>query len=765
MFRLYAITLGLLSGIGLLAESFYFAKTTLTYFILISLMTLILYHPRFKPFRWCADFILALILGYSWSYLHVTQIKSWNLPPQSIGKVSTLKGKVTHLPQRFSNSLQFDFRLESICDQSSNCVKQNGLVRLNWQQPTQHIEPGQLLTLTARLKPPPSLANPGSRNQRKAYFLAKIRAVGSVQKLIAATSRENSAGVIDRFRQICLDKMAPDIEALPYGKILEALTLGVRQKFTHSDWAVFQKTGTSHLMAISGLHIGLFASLFWWIGNRVWRLSFRATSRVPAQLIGGGVGLAAALLYSMLAGFSIPTQRALIMITVVVAANTLKRHLSFAQVLCIAILAIATWDVLALYSEGFWLSVVAVFFLLALSQNPVRFASIKLQYALLIAMLPLTLLFFSQLSLVAPLSNFFAIPIVGWGVVPLALLGLALSFVSATLGGACLYLADRIFAAVWFCLEKMADWPFFYEFSITPLQFILVSIGCGLLLLPKGIPWRFMGILGFLPILFNQAPRPKEGEAWFYLFDIGQGLASVVQTSHHTLLFDAGPTYGTTDAGERILWPFFRQKRIKSIDQVILSHTDNDHIGGFKSISNHMTIYSLLSSEPSRFKGPWQSEACARGQNWIWEGVHFEMLHPDSDFTGKKNERSCVLRVTAGTHTLLLSGDIEKQAEAKLLKYDRVKLQSDILVVPHHGSLTSSTPAFVEAVSPQYALMAVGANNQYGLPKAAVVDRYQSVGSAVLLTHQTGAIWFKLVPNQIIEDPVLWRQKQNVIWE
>jgi competence protein ComEC len=311
-------------------------------------------------------------------------------------------------------------------------------------------------------------------------------------------------------------------------------------------------------------------------------------------------------------------------------------------------------------------------------------------------------------------------------VVPLALLGLALGFVSATLGGACLYLADRIFAAVWFCLEKMADWPFFYEFSITPLQFILVSIGCALLLLPKGMPWRFMGILGFLPILFNQAPRPKEGEAWFYLFDIGQGLASVVQTRHHTLLFDAGPTYGTTDAGERIL---------------------------------------LLSSEPSRFKGPWQSEACARGQNWIWEGVHFEILHPDNDFTGKKNERSCVLRVIAGTHTLLLSGDIEKQAEAELLKYDRVKLQSDILVVPHHGSLTSSTVAFVEAVSPQYALMAVGANNQYGLPKAAVVDRYQSVGSAVLLTHQTGAIWFKLVPNQIIEDPVLWRQKQNVMWD
>lgn len=765
MFGLYAFTLGLLSGIGCFAESIQFPNLIAPMLVIISLMTLILYLPRFKSFRWFAIYLLALLLGYAWAQIHANAVLSWSLPNQYIGKLTTIQGRVTHLPQQFDRSLQFDFQIDSICDDTRNCAKQNSTVRLSWHQPTERIEPGQSLLLLAKLKPLPILANPGSRNQSKTYFLAKIRAVGSVKKLISVLPDQDRGAIVDKIRQYCLGKMASAIEFLPYGKILEALTLGVRQKFTKTDWEIFQKTGTSHLMAISGLHIGLIASLFWWLGQWIWRMSYDATSRMPAVHIGGAIGLMAAVLYSLLAGFSVPTQRALVMIAVVVLSTGFKRTLSFAQVLCLAIITIAIWDVLALYSEGFWLSVIAVFFLLALSQNPTRFASVKLQYKLVIAMLPLTLLFFSQVSLLSPLTNFFAIPIVGWGVVPLALLGVVLSIISSTLSSFCFYLADRIFALLWFLLEKMAAWPLYYEFSITPFQFILVSIGCVLLLLPKGIPWRWLGWLGFLPIFFNQAPRPKDGEAWFYLLDVGQGLASIVQTHDHVLLFDAGPKYGSTDAGERILWPFFREKRIKTLDHVILSHADSDHIGGFESISKRMTIQTLISSEPNRFKGSWDTKSCLAGESWYWNSVRFEMLHPDADFQGKRNERSCVLKVTLGEQSVLISGDIEKHAEAKLLKYDRVKLQSSIVVVPHHGSLSSSTPQFVKALSPQYALIPVGVTNQYGLPKEAVVKRYEATGSTVLLTSQTGAIWFKLAANQPINEPILWRQQQRKIWD
>lgn len=765
MFGLYAFTLGLLSGIGCYAESIQFPNLVAPLFVIISLTTLILYLPPFKSFRYLASYLLALLIGYGWAQVHAEAVLSWSLPEHYIGKIATIQGRVTHLPLQFAQSLQFDFQIDTICDEAHNCAKQDGRVRLSWHQPTQPIEAGQSLLLLAKLKPLPILANPGSRNQSKIYFLAKIRAVGSVKKLIHILPDEGHGAIVDKIRQYCLAKMSPIIESLPYGKILEALTLGVRQKFNKTDWEIFQKTGTSHLMAISGLHIGLIASLFWWLGQRIWRTSYRATSWIPAAQMGGALGLMAAILYSLLAGFSVPTQRALVMIAVVVVSTGLKRPLSFAQVLCLAIIAIAFWDVLALYSEGFWLSVIAVFFLLALSQNPTRFASVKLQYALLIAMLPLTLLFFSQVSLLSPLTNFFAIPIVGWGGVPLALLGVMLSIVSPSLGSLCFYLADRIFALVWFLLEKMATWPLYFEFSITPLQFILISIGCALLLLPKGIPWRWLGWLGFLPIFFNQAPRPKEGEAWFYLLDVGQGLASVVQTQDHVLLFDAGPQHGTSDAGERILWPFFREKRIKALDQVILSHADSDHIGGFESISKRMTIQTLLSSEPDRFKGPWETKACLAGEIWYWNGVQFEILHPHSDFQGKKNERSCVLKVTLGEQSVLISGDIEKDAEAKLLKYAYAKLESNIAVVPHHGSLSSSTPQFVKALSPQYALIPVGVANQYGLPKDAVIKRYEAIGSKVLLTHQTGAIWFKLAAGQPLSEPVLWREQQGKIWD
>ncbi|MFO1257355.1 MAG: DNA internalization-related competence protein ComEC/Rec2 [Gammaproteobacteria bacterium] len=765
MFGLYAFTLGLLSGIGCYAESTHFPSLIDLMLVIISFMTLILCLPRFKSCRWLLIYLFALLIGYGWAQIHANAVLSWSLPTKYIGKLATITGRVTHLPQQFVQSLQFDFLIDSICDEAGSCAKHNAMVRLHWNQAKQLVEPGQSLVLLAKLKPLPILANPGSRNQSKAYFLAKIRALGSVKKLISVLPDENRGAIIDRVRQYCLAKMAPAIESLPYGKILEALTLGVRQKFTKTDWEIFQKTGTSHLMAISGLHIGLIATLFWWLGQRIWRMSYRATCHVPAVQIGGAIGLVSAVFYSLLAGFAVPTQRALVMIAVVVVSTGLKRALSFAQVLCLAIMTIAIWDVLALYSEGFWLSVIAVFFLLALSQNPTRFASVKLQYALLIAMLPLTLLFFSQVSLLSPLTNFFAIPMVGWGVVPLALLGVAFSLCSSTLGSVCFYLADRIFALAWFLLEKMAAWPLYYEFSITPFQFILISIGCALLLLPKGIPWRWLGWLGFLPILFNQAPRPKDGEAWFYLLDIGQGLASVVQTRDHVLLFDAGPKYGPSDAGERILWPFFREKRIKTIDHVVLSHADSDHIGGFESISKRMSIDTLSSSEPNRFKGPWETKSCLAGEQWYWNHVQFEMLHPDSDFQGKKNERSCVLKVTVAEQSILISGDIEKHAEAKLLKYPHDKLQSNIVVVPHHGSLSSSTPQFVKALSPQYALIPVGVANQYGLPKEVVVKRYEAIGSTVLLTSQTGAIWFKLAANQPLGEPVLWREQQRKIWD
>jgi len=338
-----------------------------------------------------------------------------------------------------------------------------------------------------------------------------------------------------------------------------------------------------------------------------------------------------------------------------------------------------------------------------------------------------------------------------------------LSCLNFTLAKWVLNIAHTALEVVGWVLEQLSNLPIEGEVGYVPLGYLFLALLAALFLLaPRGIPGKNWAIFGFLPLFLYQGERPKWGECFFTLLDVGQGLSSVIQTQHHTLLYDAGPQYGQmSNAGTKIIKPFMRSHRIKSFDKVIISHGDLDHRAGLDAFEQGK-LGDIITSEPSRLNKA--ARTCQAGESWEWDGVRFKMLGPNLVQNIKnRNNRSCVLKVETAHHTLLLTGDIEVGAE-KALVASAQNLQSTIVVVPHHGSLTSSSQEFIQAVRPKYALFPVGVANRYGFPKQAVLKRYEEVGAINLLVSQTGALSFRLDHNAILAPPLGWREKTRRYW-
>lgn len=703
--------------------------------------------------------------------LHFAQERlAERLPERLAGVDIDIVGNVASIPQsREGDAVRFRFKVEQASYQNKSTAMP-GLIRLSWYH-NKGIQPkaGEQWQLRVRLKPPYGSLNPGGFDYEKWLFQEGIGATGYVRESIDNRRLERASPFgLSRLRTEIYNQLSQLIESDDERGVLIALALGERRDISPEQWSLFFNTGTNHLVAISGLHIGLVAGLVFLLMRWAWGwLPSRWGELIAAPRVAAIWAIAVAFLYAALAGFAIPTQRALLMLLIAFGATVLQRPVRPLQLLSFALLMVLLLDPFASLSVGFWLSfaAVALIFMGINKGEQSRLARYgKLQWLLFLGLAPLLILFFGRVSLVSPVANLIAVPWVSLWVVPLTLLSVVMLALSNTLAGMMLYLASSGMAGLtlflgW--LESVAE-----PLSIIPTSdwlLIPAAAGLGLILFYKG--WqRSLGIVGLLPLVLISPPQLAEGEARFVLLDVGQGLAAVVETREHTLVFDTGARYRSGfNFGEAVILPYLRSRDLAHIDTLIVSHGDNDHVGGARSLYEQVEIRNVLTSVPEML--PWaERKSCVAGEKWLWNGVKFELLYPESlELPLSENDLSCVLKVSAQGQSLLLTGDIEEGAEQFIAEKYGAQLHADILVAPHHGSKTSSSQAFVDLVAPEWVIYPVGYRNRYHFPHQSVTNRYRLLGAKALNSFSEGAISFTLCEKCSLI-PQRFRQQERRYW-
>src|ERR671914_405361 len=524
--------------------------------------------------------------------------------------------------------------------------------------------------------------------------------------------------------------------------------MGEQQGIAQDQWRVFSRTGTTHLVAISGQHIGLIAGFAYFLGCGIWSRLGVTLLYLAAPRFGALMALFAAFLYAALAGFSIPIQRALIMVAVVMIGILISRRTPAFNLLLLALLLVLLLDPVVVMAAGFWLSFASVAAILYAMSGRIRvpdrwWRSGRIHVAVAVGLTPIVLMLFGQNPLLGPLANAVAVPWVSFIVVPLVLLGALSLMLFEPLGSLLLTGAVEALEGLWPYLKWLAgfDLAIWRRPALAPWTSITACVGVVLVLMPRGLPARWVGLIWLLPLLYTEPQRPAEGEFWFTLLDVGQGLAAVVETPRHVLIYDTGPWFSEDfDSGEAVIAPYLQHQGIDQVNTVMISHGDSDHIGGLKSLLEQVAVGRIVTSVPALIEHPWV-EPCEEGQRWRWDGVDFAVLHPPPGHTGQENDHSCVLQVSsAGKKVVLLPGDIECTAEAQLVRRRTADLKAQVLIAPHHGSKTSSSSSFIEAVDPDYVLFPVGYRNRYGFPKEEVQQRYLKQGVIMLNVAEAGAI-------------------------
>ncbi|MGD8311579.1 MAG: DNA internalization-related competence protein ComEC/Rec2 [Gammaproteobacteria bacterium] len=725
---------------------------------------------RWPPARGAA----LLVVGFFWAAFRAELALEPRLDPALEGRTVLVEGRVTDIPRQLSaNAIRFPFHIERL-DAGQGWRAFGGRVRLSIYEGLITPAAGQHWQFAVRLKRPHGFANPGGFDYERWLFQQRFRATGYVRRddrnhRIAAGEVSSVAGFRHRLMQ-AYDLMADGTGSLA---MVRALTIGDRGAIAPAQWQVLRATGTSHLMAISGLHISLVAGIAFWLAGFIWARLGCLTEVVPARKAAAVVAVLAALLYALLAGFGIPTRRALVMVSVVMLAIVLDRYSSLPQAICLAVFLTLVADPLAVLAAGWWLSFWAVSVIAWLVNGREGRAGfgqrwITMHLLLAVGMLPLLLVFFQQASICAPLANVVAVPWVSLLVVPLALLGTVVFSVHATAGAAVLKASAWLLDAIWPWLEWLAGFSLSMWTQHQPPAWTLLPAVSGLALLftPRGLPGRWPGVLLLAPLFLCTPAGPGEGEAWVTLLDVGQGLATVVRTSRHALVYDAGPRFSESfDAGSAVVVPYLRNRGIRRLNTLVVSHGDNDHAGGVAPLLRAYPADRLIAGVPGKLPGS-GALSCQAGDEWHWDGVGFSILHPPVGSRLSGNNASCVLRVeVAGGQAVLLSGDIEKSVELGLAGNPPARLAAAVLVAPHHGSLSSSTPVFVRAVHPDVVLFPAGYRNRYGFPRPAVVARYVSIGAAMYTTGQEGAITVKLSPGGAAPGISRYRRAVRHYWQ
>ena len=697
-------------------------------------------------------------LGFLLAGVHASLGIARQLPLSMEHRQVKLTGTVIELPQHEARRTRFVFMVDNSAQQPQ--ALRGRRVRLAWYDdfgvealpanaPRFRIAAGSRWVLSAKLRAPRGLRNPGGVDSEKHALIERIVATGYVRDPQFARQISRPRG-IDAWRERMSARIADEVPQSS-SRFVRALALGDTRALDDTDWERLRASGLTHLIAISGFHVGLVAGFFalsmravWWCWPALGRRMPRPQMAILAALFGG-------ILYAALAGFALPTVRTVLMIAVVAAARVSRRHWRPVDALSMAMIAILMFDPLSVLTAGFWLSFGGVAWLLWClpqgGQQPLRefFAA---QGVATIGLLPLTVVLFGQASLAGPFANLLAIPWWSLLVVPLSLIGTGLESLHGGWGGPVWRLSAMAFDPSWSLFSVLADSPLALWWLPEPRWFalplaLLVAFWC---LLPRGVPGKPLAMLLWLPLLWPDRELPREGEVELVVLDVGQGLSVLVRTARHTLLYDMGPAIPEGfDAGERAVVPALRALGVRSLDAAVLSHGDNDHAGGYASVADAFAIGRDFAPEASGLSARIAGlQACRAGHAWTWDGVRFRFLHPPPHFPYLRNESSCVLRIETAHGAALLTGDIGHVVERDLLRRDQASVRADVVLVAHHGSTSSSDPGFVAATGARWAPVAAGYGNRFKHPRPEVLDLWRHHGAKTPVTADAGALRLRI---------------------
>jgi competence protein ComEC len=724
---------------------------------------------RMLALRWGAWVAAFGLLGYLWAALWAHGRLADRLDPAWEGRDIEITGVIAGLPEPFESGVRFEFDVESVASAEAGVPKRvllawyNGLTREEYQE-VAPVRAGERWRFAARLKRPHGQSNPTGFDYEAWLIERGIRATGTVRpRAVLGNGRNGRAGAperldatvigpgyaIERLREQVRERFWDALPVHRYAGVLTALAIGDQKAIEPQDWDVYTRTGVNHLMSISGLHVTMVSGLAAALVLTAWRRAQALALCFAAQKAAAIAGFAAAFGYCLISGFAVPAQRTLYMIGVAALALVSDRLTSPSRVLALALAVVLVLDPWAVLSAGFWLSFGAVALIFYVgsgrTERPHWLAQWgAMQWAVTVGLAPMLLVLFRQVSLSSPLANAVAIPVISVVITPLALAGAVLPFDFP------LQLAHTLLEWLMWLLRWLAalDGAVWTQHAPEAWTLLLAAAGIVWLLLPRGFPARWAGALLLIPMASVSPPLLPHGAAALTVFEVGQGLSVLVRTRSHALLYDAGPAWSPeADSGNRVIVPALRSQGLRALDALVVSHDDTDHAGGALSVMRAVPVARLHSSLPS-FDPIVQAAPyripCADGGTWVWDGVRFEFLYPAlaryGDPGESANNLSCVLKVSGPHGAALLTGDLEWRGEADLVARRAGDLAAQVLIVPHHGSGTSSTPEFARAVSPQFAVFPVGYLNRFAHPRPEVVARYREQGSRVVRSDESGAV-------------------------
>lgn len=636
-------------------------------------------------------------------------------------------------------------------------------IRSSWYRTPEVLRGGECWRLTLRLKSAHGSQNPGGFDYEGWLFRQGIGANATVR--VAERCEGGGVYPVLRLRQGIRDRLQASLPDTPARAVLTALVLGDASSLRDADWDAFRLTGTAHLVAISGFNLAIVAGFAFFLlrwGLAAWPA---LTRQMPAQQAAALGAAVVATGYALLAGFEPPVTRALVMLLIGLAAVFLHRTAHPFRVLALAWGVILLADPFAVLGAGLWLSfgaVAAIVWLVSgrLGSESGWRTAIRVQLLLTLLLAPVTLFFFQGTAWIAPFVNLLAVP---WFALltPLALVAVLLLLVAPVAAAPLLALTHAALAATHKALRALAETHADGWLAAAPpsAALLLVMLGAVLLTVPRGVPLRGLGLLCLVPLALPPQTAPARGFTLTAL-DVGQGLAVVVRTARHTLLFDAGPAYEEGfDAGRAVVVPYLLGQGVRQLNLLLVSHGDLDHRGGAPAVRAAL--------RPLQERGAMAGTPCVAGQRWEWDGVYFTVLNGPADAAGEPspdNNGGCVLRIEAGDYAALLPADIERAAETRLVQHQPQALRADVLLAAHHGSRTSSTAAFVDAVNPEVVIFSAGYANSYGHPRAEVVQRFARLSSAMHMTGHEGALRVEVDPVDGLSPVQAWRTVWPRYW-
>ncbi|MEO7051297.1 MAG: DNA internalization-related competence protein ComEC/Rec2 [Rhodanobacter sp.] len=710
-----------------------------------------------------------LLLGTAWALWRGGLAMEARLPRALEGRDITVVGSLLGLPLARTDASRFILRVDD-ASLDGQPLALRGRVTVSWYDDAPPLQACTRWRLLLRLKRPRALLGPGSADSERSALERGIVATGYVRDDDGNRQLSGTRWCVDRARAAIAAGIVARVRDPHDAALLRAFAVGDTRDLSQEDWAVARANGVSHLIAISGFHVGVAAVFGVWLAWLVYALLPRLGLCLPRPPAQAGMALLAAAIYSALAGFGLPTVRTLLMIAVVALARCSRRAGGGAHSLALALIAILLVDPLAVLAAGFWLSFVGVAFLILFLQSQGRGWRAFVhelsagQLLMTVALLPLTLWFFGQASLVGAVSNLIAVPLVSFVIVPCVLFGMVSLALCPPLATPVLWLAAHIVHGQWWLLERMASWPGaqWYLPLVQPWALGLAMLGALWLFLPRGVPQRWFGCLLFLPLLLPTHKLPADGAFQMWVLDVGQGLSVLLLTHEHALLYDTGARYPSGfDLGDAVVLPSLHALGIRRLDLLMISHGDNDHAGGASAVVQAFPDARRLAGEPLR-TGMSMTQ-CVAGQSWQWDHVRFRVLSPAPGAGDRDNDSSCVLLVQGSGGRVLLTGDISSRMEPAVVAALGAG-PPPVLLVPHHGSKTSSGSAFIAALKPPLALVSAGWRNRFRHPRPEVVARYDEAGVPLFNTAEEGAIEVDFPADGPPQRQPGWRRRQTRYW-